>query len=174
MLQVMTEKIKSRAYLGFGGNIDDPVGHFRCARQKIAAHPEILVTASSPLYRTPPVGGPAGQPDFFNAVIALDTTLTEEQLLLFCQQLEHEAGRVRGIHWGPRPLDIDLLLYAEQVRHDPQLTLPHPRLHERLFVLLPLCDLAPQLMHPLLHLSLQQLLAQLPEDAGISRLTETW
>ena len=174
MPQVMTERNQSRAFLGLGGNIDHPLTHFRRARQQLAAHPQVQLKASSPLYSTPPVGGPQGQPDFMNAVLEIDTELAAVELLLFCQQLEHESGRIRTVHWGPRPLDIDLLFVDNQILDSNQLTLPHPRLAERHFVLRPLCDLAPQLQHPQLQCSMLELLDKLPPEQGIHCLHKAW
>ena len=170
----MTAQQMSRAFLGFGGNIGDPVQYFRQARHQLASHSQIRVQAGSPLYRTPPVGGPSGQPDYINAVLALETSLTAQSLLEFCQQLELDCGRTRSVHWGPRTLDIDLLLYSDKVCDSDFLTLPHPRLHQRHFVLLPLCDLAPDLIHPVFQHSIARILATLGPEYGISQLQETW
>ncbi len=174
MRQIMTAQHMSRAFLGLGGNIDDPVTHFRRARQELAGHPQITIRASSPLYRTPPVGGPDGQPDYLNAVLEIGTALTAWELLAVCQHLEREAGRVRTVRWGPRPLDIDLLLFSDQTCNSEILTLPHPRLHQRHFVLLPLCDLAPDLNHPVINRTIGQILDTLGPEPGISRLEKTW
>ena len=170
----MTELNKSRAFLGFGGNIGDPLSHFRHAQQHLVAHPDITVVGISPIYRTPAVGGPPGQPDYLNAVIEIDTRLHPHELLSLCQQLEDKAGRCRDIHWGPRTLDIDLLFVADLVMDDPLLTLPHPRLHQRHFVLFPLNDLAPQLRHPVLKRTVAEILVDLPPVDGIHQLTEKW
>ncbi len=164
----------SRAFLGFGGNIGNPVVLFRQARQQLASHAQIRIVAGSPLYRTPAVGGPSGQPDYVNAVLAIETSLSELALLKFCQQLEHDGGRQRSVRWGPRTLDIDLLLYADLVWSSAILTLPHPRLHQRHFVLLPLCDLAPDLRHPVSDQNMAQILAVLGPAEGISKLNQTW
>ncbi len=109
-----------------------------------------------------------------NAVLEIDTELAAVELLLFCQQLEHESGRDRTVHWGPRPLDIDLLFVDNQILDSSQLTLPHPRLAERHFVLRPLCDLAPQLQHPQLQCSMLELLDKLPPEQGIHCLHKAW
>ena len=170
----MIEQNKSRAFLGFGGNIGDSIGYFRHARQQLAADPHISVTGASPLYRTAAIGGPADQPDYLNAVVDITTSLTPHQLLQFCQQIENNAGRTREIHWGPRTLDIDLLLFDDLVIDDPVLSLPHPRLHERHFVLQPLNDLAPQLHHPLLAKTMANILADLPPSVGITKLNKKW
>jgi len=170
----MTESNKSRAFLGFGGNLGKPLNTFRRARQQLAEHPQVEIISSSPLYQTPPVGGPKGQADYLNAVIEILTGLSALDLLQLCRQIENRSGRVRDLHWGPRTLDIDLLLVDDLVMDVPLLTLPHPRLQQRHFVLLPLNDLAPRLNHPVLNKTIGHLLNTLPKAVGISRLNETW
>jgi 2-amino-4-hydroxy-6-hydroxymethyldihydropteridine diphosphokinase len=137
-----------RAYIGIGSNLNDPVNQVRRAFQGLAELPASRLIAHSPLYRTAPVGGPAGQPDYVNAVAALDTALNPDELLAALQAIEIQQGRVRTVRWGPRTLDLDVLLYGSLQRDDLRLILPHPRLHERAFVLYPLYDLAPDLMIP--------------------------
>jgi len=170
----MTDKNNSRVFLGFGGNLGNPLSNFRLAREELAKHPQISVILCSPLYQTPPVGGPEGQPDFLNSVVEIRTGLLPLELLQLCRQIEDCAGRVRDLHWGPRTLDIDLLLIDDLVLDVPHLTLPHPRLHQRHFVLLPLNDLAPQLNHPIMNETINQLLEMLPEADGIIRINEAW
>lgn len=137
-----------RAYIGIGSNLRDPANQVRRAFQALATLPASRLTARSPWYRTAPVGGPGDQPDYLNAVAALETALTPEDLLAALQAVENAQGRVRAERWGPRTLDLDLLLYGSITRDDPQLTLPHPRLHQRAFVLYPLHDIAPDLTIP--------------------------
>jgi 2-amino-4-hydroxy-6-hydroxymethyldihydropteridine diphosphokinase len=158
----------ARAYIGIGGNLDDPVSQVRRALQALAALPACRRVAQSPLYRSAPVGGPPDQPDYINAVAALDTTLAPKSLLAALQALEEAQGRVRTERWGPRTLDLDLLLYDRLVSDDPLLTLPHPRLHQRAFVLYPLYDIAPDLAIPGRG-PLAELLARCPARA-ITRL----
>ncbi|WP_321367166.1 2-amino-4-hydroxy-6-hydroxymethyldihydropteridine diphosphokinase [uncultured Desulfuromusa sp.] len=174
MPQIMTEMNKSRAFLGFGGNLGDPLSRFCRGRDKLDEHPQVSVVSSSPLYQTPPVGGPEGQPDFLNAVVEIHTGLLPLELLQLCGKIEDRAGRVRDLHWGPRTLDIDLLLIDELILETPVLTLPHPRMHQRHFVLLPLNDMAPQVKHPILHETVNNLLNALPEVEGITRINDTW
>ena len=170
----MTEQNKSRAFLGFGGNLGQPLKSFRQARQQLAEHPQIKVTSSSPLYQTPPIGGPSGQPDYLNAVIEIHTGLSALELLQLCHQIEEHAGRIRDQHWEARTLDIDLLLMADLVMDVPRLTLPHPRLQQRHFVLLPLNDLAAELKHPVAGKTINHLLKTLPPAVGITRLNKIW
>ena len=137
-----------RAYIGLGSNLHDPAAQVQQAFQALAELPDSQLVDRSPLYRTAPVGGPAGQPDYINAVAALDTALNPDVLLTALQAIEHRQGRVRTVHWGPRTLDLDMLLYGGMIRNDSRLTLPHPRLHERAFVLYPRYDIAPDLALP--------------------------
>lgn len=136
-----------RAYVGLGSNLDHPISQVRQAFAELDALPATRCVVCSPLYRSAPVG-PQDQPDFVNAVAALDTTLEASMLLAELQRLEQRHRRVRRRHWGPRTLDLDLLLYGSEQRCDPQLTIPHPHLCERAFVLQPLYNIAPDLHIP--------------------------
>lgn len=136
-----------RAYIGLGSNLADPAGQIRDAFRALASLPQSRLAGQSPLYRSAPVG-PQDQPDFINAVAALDTALSPLALLDALQGLEQAAGRERRRHWGERTLDLDLLLYGDQHIASPRLTVPHPHLHERAFVLVPLAALAPDLHLP--------------------------
>jgi 2-amino-4-hydroxy-6-hydroxymethyldihydropteridine diphosphokinase len=138
----------ARAYIGIGSNLDDPIARVRRAFDALAEMPASRCVVRSPLYRGAPVGGPSGQPDYINAVAALDTTLAPGRLLVALQAIETGQGRVRAERWGPRTLDLDLLLYDRLVSNNPRLTLPHPHLHQRAFVLYPLHDIAPALDIP--------------------------
>jgi len=162
------------ALIGLGANLGDPLQALREARQALAAIPASRLTAVSPLYRTAPVGGPAGQPDYLNAVLQLETRLSAGELLALCRQLEERCGRRRGLRWAARTLDLDLLDYGRQLLRTPALTLPHPRLHLRRFVLAPLADVAPDWRHPRLGRSARQLLAALPAGEAVQRLEESW
>lgn len=136
------------AYVGLGANLDDPVQQVRRACDELSSIPSTRVLARSPLYKSAPLG-PQDQPDYINAVAALQTTLDPLALLAVLRDIEVRHGRRRdGTRWGPRPLDLDILLYGETVQATPELTLPHPSLHERGFVLYPLFDVAPELEIP--------------------------
>ncbi|MEM1403574.1 MAG: 2-amino-4-hydroxy-6-hydroxymethyldihydropteridine diphosphokinase [Pseudomonadota bacterium] len=130
------------SYLGLGANLGDALGALRGAHQLLIQHPDVIVTGTSAIYKTAPVG-PPGQDDYLNAAIAIRSNLNADRLLDVLQHLEHCAGRQRLERWGPRTLDVDLLLYGSEVIDSPRLTVPHPRLFERNFVLLPLRDLLP-------------------------------
>jgi 2-amino-4-hydroxy-6-hydroxymethyldihydropteridine diphosphokinase len=128
----------TRALLALGSNLGDRVGHLRDA---VAALPDLVAT--SPVFETAPVGGPAGQGPFLNMVVELDTGLSPRGLLELCRALETAAGRERTVHWGARTLDVDIV-WIDGVRVDePDLQVPHPRMRERPFVLAPLATLAP-------------------------------
>lgn len=140
--------MRRRAYIGLGSNLNDPAQQLRQALQALARLPDTQLLAQSRLYRTPP-WGVLEQPAFVNAVAELDTGLAPRQLLDALLQIEQAAGRVRvGERWGPRVLDLDLLHMVGIQQHDAQLSLPHPRIAERAFVLLPLAELAPTLHLP--------------------------
>jgi 2-amino-4-hydroxy-6-hydroxymethyldihydropteridine diphosphokinase len=137
----------STAYVALGSNLDDPEAQVERGFAALAALPGTLLRARSRRYRTPP-WGVVDQPDFVNAVARLETSLAPRTLLDALLAIEARAGRVRGLRYGPRVLDLDLLLYGDCELREAGLTLPHPRLHERAFVLLPLADLAPDLEVP--------------------------
>jgi 2-amino-4-hydroxy-6-hydroxymethyldihydropteridine diphosphokinase len=129
-----------RAFLALGSNLGDRAGFIQAA---IDAVPDLV--AVSPVYETDPVG-PPGQGPYLNAVVELDTALSPRELLGLCQRLEAAAGRVRTERWGPRTLDVDVLLVGDLTVNEPDLIVPHPRMWERDFVLRPLADLAPELV----------------------------
>lgn len=135
------------AYVGLGSNFDDPRQQITTALAELNAIPQTRVVTHSGLYRSAPVG-PAGQPDYINAVAALNTELSPHRLLARLFEIENLHWRVRGMRWGPRTLDLDLLLYGQETWQDETLTIPHPRLHERGFVLYPLYEVAPHLVIP--------------------------
>ncbi len=135
------------AYVGFGANLGDAAQAFVFALDRLKALPDTRIASHSPLYRSAPVGV-ENHPDYTNAVIALDTTLPPLALLRALLAIERDGGRTRGRGTLPRTLDLDLLMYGEVRMTDPELTLPHPRMHERAFVLRPLADIAPGLVVP--------------------------
>ena len=131
------------AYIGLGSNLDEPRAQLERALEELAALPQSRLVARSPLYRSAPVDAPA-QPDFVNAVAELDTRLSAAQLLDGLQAIEARHARQRPARNAPRTLDLDLLLYDEMSLASPTLTVPHPRMHLRAFVLRPLLDLDPR------------------------------
>jgi len=136
-----------RAYVGIGANLGDPAAQVRGAIAAIGALPDTALVAASSLYRTAPIGY-TDQPDFVNAVAAVDTQLSAHDLMHALQRIEHGAGRERSFRNAPRTLDLDLLLYGEAAIDEPSLTVPHPRMHERAFVLAPLAEIAPDAAIP--------------------------
>lgn len=137
----------STAYIALGANLGDPVATVNAAFAALAALPQTRLLATSALYRTAPVGI-TEQPEFINAAARVDTELAPEALLDQLLAIEQQFGRIRGERNGPRTLDLDVLLYDDLVLHTERLTLPHPRLHLRAFVLYPLADVGPELVIP--------------------------
>jgi 2-amino-4-hydroxy-6-hydroxymethyldihydropteridine diphosphokinase len=129
-----------RAYLGIGSNLGDRLSYLQLAVDQLAAADGVTVAGVSPVYETTPVGGP-DQPDYLNAVVAVDTALTAHELLRIAQGIEAAAERVRTVRWGPRTLDVDVLLVGDERVDDPDLVVPHPRMTERAFVVVPLAEL---------------------------------
>jgi len=134
------------AWIGLGSNLESPAHQLRSALGELAGHDKLQLLARSRLYRTTPVGGPPGQPDFCNACAAVATPLSSLALLDLLQAVEAAHDRVRDVRWGPRTLDLDLLAFDDSVLAHSRLTLPHPRAHERAFVLVPLAEIAPALV----------------------------
>ena len=151
------------AYVGIGANLEDPAARVRGACAALAAMPETRLLKHSSLYRTEPQGY-RQQPDFVNAVAELETQLAAPDLLAALQALETRAGRARSFRNAPRTLDLDLLLYGGERIDQPGLVVPHPRMHERAFVLVPLLEIAPRAHIPG-HGPAQQCLAQIASQA---------
>jgi 2-amino-4-hydroxy-6-hydroxymethyldihydropteridine diphosphokinase len=138
----MPREAPVRAYVGLGSNLSVPLQQMASALDALAALTDTRVVRASSFYRTAPVGY-AGQPDFVNAVVAIDTGLAPRALLDALLGIEREHGRVRTVPNGPRTLDLDLLAYGDVRLNEPGLTVPHPRMHERAFVMVPLAEIAP-------------------------------
>lgn len=154
------------AYVGLGANLGDRERTLRAAVETLDGRDDVRVTDVSELRETEPVGGPP-QGLFLNGAVRLRTTLGPGELLTVLQAVENAFGRTRTVRWGPRTLDLDLLLYEDRVVRTPSLEVPHPRMHRRRFVLEPLCDLCPELEHPVLGKSVRELLDRLgagPEE----------
>lgn len=150
----------TRVFIGLGGNLGDVPACLERAFAALDALPESRLVAHSPLYRNAPLGR-SDQPDYINAVAELASELDPFDMLAHLQRIEREEGRVRTEHWGPRTLDLDILIYGEFRIGDAKLTVPHPGLPERAFVLYPLWDLAPGLTIPGLG-TLQKLIERCP------------
>lgn len=134
----------AKAYIGLGSNLGDRKSNICAAEERLEKHPEVRVIQVSSLYETTPVGF-TEQPDFVNAVAEIETELSPIELLHAILEIENEMGRVREKRWGPRVIDIDLLIYDDVAIHTPELELPHPRMKEREFVMAPLAEIAPDL-----------------------------
>jgi len=137
----------NRAFVGLGANIGEPVAQLESALRALARLPESTLVSTSSFYQSPPWGIDA-QPPFVNAVAALSTSLAAEQLMASLLAIEQVAGRQRSMRWGPRVLDLDLLVFGDLVINQPGLRVPHPHLHQRAFVLVPLHEIAPTLEVP--------------------------
>jgi len=161
-------------FVALGSNLGDRLAALRAAVRTLAEHSELrfdLAHDVSSLYETSPVGGPADQPPYLNSVLRVRTSLAAIDLLAAVLSIETSLGRVRKEQWGPRVIDIDLLFVGDTVIDSPTLTLPHPRLHERRFVLEPLSELAADLIHPLIGVSIGELAQRLRRDRGTDTVT---
>jgi 2-amino-4-hydroxy-6-hydroxymethyldihydropteridine diphosphokinase len=161
----------SKVYLGLGSNLGDREDALRRALSLLGL--VMTVQAVSSLYETEPVGYTA-QDTFLNAVVRGETSLAASDLLVKAKEIEQQVGRTPTVRWGPRVVDIDLLSYNDTVSDDSALTLPHPRLAERAFVLVPLSEIDPDWRHPLLAQTARALLARLEPIAGIRLYKQHW
>ncbi len=152
-------------YIGLGTNLGDRYANLQNAVQMLS--PAVDVIAQSPVYSTPPWGF-EDQPEFLNQVVFAKTSQQPEELLKFLKQIEFRIGRTPTFQYGPRVVDLDILFYADLVIDKDGLQIPHPRLHERAFVLVPLFDLNPHLRHPALNLTIQKLLLDV-DTSGVTR-----
>ena len=158
------------AYIGLGSNQGDRELRLLTAIAELGRMPGTRVTALSNFYETEPVGG-VPQENFYNAVVRILTGLSPLELLAALKRLETVVfQRKPAVHWGPRSMDLDILLYGDLVLSDDRLTIPHPRLAERRFVLQPLADIAPSLVHPVLGRSIAELLASLTSTDKVVRI----
>ena len=151
-----------RVFIGLGSNLENPLEQIKTAIKDMKAMIDTELVACSSLYKSPPMG-PQDQPDYINAAIELETTLTPHSLLDELQKIEQQHGRVRKRHWGERTLDLDVLVYGEQVLKDDRLTVPHPGIAERAFVVYPLAELDGSLEIPGFG-NVAQLLEACPRD----------
>ena len=150
-----------KIYLALGTNLGDRLANLREAIDALA--PDVIVNRESLIYETPPWGY-ADQPAFLNMVVEAETSLNPRALLDFLKKRENELGRVKNFRNGPRHIDLDILFYGDVVYEDERLQIPHPRLHERAFVLVPLNDLAPDFLHPVLGKDVKSLLSNVEKD----------
>ncbi|MBU0629790.1 MAG: 2-amino-4-hydroxy-6-hydroxymethyldihydropteridine diphosphokinase [Candidatus Margulisbacteria bacterium] len=152
-------------YLGLGSNVGDREEFVEQAVFLLEKNPNIQVTKRSANYETDPEGG-SEQPKFINAAVEIRTKLAPQKLLDFCQEIEAALGRERELEWGPRTMDIDILLYDDLIYSDDTLQVPHPLMHERLFVLKPLKEIAPRMIHPVLEKTIEAIYDERKAEHG--------
>ncbi|HJT22241.1 MAG TPA: 2-amino-4-hydroxy-6-hydroxymethyldihydropteridine diphosphokinase [Nitrospira sp.] len=159
-------------FIGFGSNVGNRLDFCDRAVTLLSLLPHSAVTAISPLYETEPVfdGAQPGANWFLNGVVRLDTDLTPRSVLTVCREIERSLGRDEKDRKGPRTLDLDILFYGQRVIDEPDLAVPHPRLHQRRFVLFPMHDLDPTWRHPVLHRTVAELLAETTDRSAVRRL----
>lgn len=165
------------AYIGIGSNLGDPLLHCKESISRLTRLPGICIERTSSFYKTEPVVSDLcfgddrarieSQPWFVNAVTEVRTTLTPRDLLRFLQEIESKMGRVRSFVGAPRTIDLDLLLYGHEIIHDDDLTVPHPEMHKRLFVLEPLCEIASYAIHPVFGVSVRGLKDRLNDRKSV-------
>jgi 2-amino-4-hydroxy-6-hydroxymethyldihydropteridine diphosphokinase len=159
----------STIYIALGSNIGDRLAFLRKGKDALGQYMNIIATSA--VYDTEPIGT-AAQDRFLNAALAAETELSPQKVLSICLAIEKENGRAREAKNAPRTLDLDLLLYDDLRIDSPELMLPHPRMHERAFVLAPLCDIDPELLHPVLRVPVRELLAKCAREENLIQRTE--
>lgn len=160
-------------FLGIGSNMGNPVANCARAEKLISGMDGVGVLRRSSLYRTEPVGV-TEQEWFVNGVMEIRTTLGPRPLMDVMLHVENDMGRIRGVQWGPRIIDIDILLYGHAVINEESLSIPHPRLHTRRFVLVPLNEIAPHVIHPAFGISVRGLLDRLDDTGTVEWMSGEW
>jgi len=158
---------KVTVFLGLGSNLGDRSKNISEAVRLLMKNNKVVKVSS--FYETRPVGY-TEQPDFINAVCQIITTSTPEELLIMVKKIENDMGRIPGKTNGPRIIDIDILLYEDKTMNTATFTIPHPRMTERFFVLIPLAEIAPEMIHPVYHQTIQKMLDDLGVPEGVKRL----
>ena len=165
----MKAAVKRQVSIGLGANLEDPENQVLNAIEALRQAAWLEGVEASSLYRSKPVG-PIEQPEFINAVCVGYTYLSEKQVLKRLNQMESDAGRLRLKRWGPRILDLDILMMSDDCFESETLQVPHPEMHKRAFVLVPLCTLRPDWLHPVSKLSVQQMLNRLPTPLNVESI----
>lgn len=164
--------MKETVFVGFGSNVGDKLDFCDRAVTLLGLLPHSELIAVSPLYESEPVFDHArpGPEWFLNGVVQVQTDVTPTSLLAVCREIERSLGRDEDDRSGPRTMDLDILFYGQRIINEPGVTVPHPRLHQRRFVLAPLADLEPSWMHPVLHQTVRDLLNHLQDSSTVRRL----
>ena len=154
------------AYISLGSNMDDRSGNLKAAIAYLHAHSEVLVVNTSSIYETDPVGYEE-QDQFLNMVVEVKTKLSPFELLIICQEIEKNLRRKREIRWGPRTIDLDILLYNQETITSEKLIVPHPRMHERAFVIVPLLEIESSIKLPMMEKPLRSVLEDISDREGV-------
>lgn len=157
------------AYLGVGSNLGDRMANLAAAVTLLAETPGVRLARQSSLYETASIGGPEGAPPFLNGAVEVETTLRPAELLDRMMEIERSLGRERRVKWEPRPIDLDILLFGNEIVSTQELVIPHPLMHERRFVLEPLAEIAPEAVHPVLQMTVKGLLDNLDPRPEVAR-----
>ena len=157
----------NKVFIGIGSNLGDRISYCKKAIDEISGFAKI--TQASSLYETDPIGK-EDQPNFINCIVEISTDLSPQNLLKDLNSVEEKLGRVRHEKWGPRTIDLDIIFYNELVINDENLEIPHPRAHQRRFVLEPLSEIAPEFIHPKLNLSVSELLKKIDDHKSVKKL----
>ena len=159
----------AKVYLGLGSNKGDRLGFLRAALTETSKLGRTSIRTISSVYETEPVGR-KDQAEFLNTVAEIETTMPPHNLLLELKRIEKELGRMDRVKWGPREIDIDILYYDDHVQESDTLTIPHPYLHQRRFTLVPLVEIAPEFVHPMLLKTNAELLAECEDESEVVRI----
>ena len=158
-------------FLGLGSNLGDRVETIRKTKEMVSSIPGVSLVSSSSLYETEPVGI-SDQPMFVNAVLEIEADLSPRELFLKLKDIEAKLGRRKTVRWGPRIIDIDILLFGDRIVEERDLTIPHPEMTKRGFVLVPLCEIAPEIKHPRLKKTIREIADGLGDISGVEKIEE--